>query len=256
MTMSADDETGSGSSVGAIFLALAVVVGSILFLFYMRDGSGSSSEAIAAGTTKQKVDGIVLVGPSGSGKTTILHKLSSGVAVETVPSMVASYNLVPVPGSDKTVQVVDFPGHERLQASMLQHVKGAKGVAFVLDSSATKAIKQAALLLFQLLVSNELQLNTPLLVLCNKQDQQEAKNSNRVKMLLQKEIDDMRKTSGTMTTAGGEGGEAGSDRAAILGPVGKSFKFDEWAERSVTFASSSAVSEDGLAALAEFIAAC
>jgi|AntAceMinimDraft_5_1070358.scaffolds.fasta_scaffold242399_1 signal recognition particle receptor subunit beta len=43
------------------------------------------------------------------------------------------------------VQVVDVPGHQRLRLSLLAHLVGATGIAFVLDATAgAKSIKQAS----------------------------------------------------------------------------------------------------------------
>jgi signal recognition particle receptor subunit beta len=287
--------TSEGTSNSAAMLAaVAVVIATMVFLYLRSDREDSSVSSIAAGTTKHKVNGVVLLGPSGSGKTVILHQLSSGTTVETLPSMTASYNQVSVEGSD-ILQVVDFPGHERLRASMLQHVKGAKGVVFVLDATATKSIKQAALLLFQLLTSSEFKTSTPLLVrstpclacicvasnrsliliiywcafskvFCNKADQKEAKGSERVKLLLQKEIDGMRKTSGKMAVSGGDNdadvlaasGDSDANSGALEGfsDSGKPFKFDN--NESVTFASGSALDKGasgGLTAVVDFLRA-
>jgi GTPase SAR1 family protein len=164
MTALAADVVASGNSTFGIIMGVVVIFSSIVFwLLWGRKTDGSSVASIAAGTTKQKVDGVVLLGPSGGGKTVILHQLCSSKIVDSLPSMAPSYNQVRFDDGG-SVQLVDFPGHERLQASMFEHVKGAKGIVFVLDATATKSVKQAALLLFHLLSSAELKQSTPLLV--------------------------------------------------------------------------------------------
>ena len=136
---------------------------------------------------------------------------------------------------------------------MLSHVKTARGVVIIVDPTSAKAIKMAAQLLFNLLASSELSASTPLMVFCNKGDAAEAKSSDRVKMLAAREIDAMRKTSGTISEAGTE------DDCGItaLGVEGRPFSFDSEDEgRAVTFASGSATSTDkagGLCALVDFL---
>eukprot|EP00613_Pedinella_sp_CCMP2098_P071614 CAMPEP_0171913926 /NCGR_PEP_ID=MMETSP0993-20121228/12176_1 /TAXON_ID=483369 /ORGANISM="non described non described, Strain CCMP2098" /LENGTH=286 /DNA_ID=CAMNT_0012548107 /DNA_START=28 /DNA_END=888 /DNA_ORIENTATION=- len=266
MEATIDDEDAAGSYMGFV-IAFLIVIATMVFIL-IKQNEGDDVSSIAAGTAKQKVDGVVLLGPSGGGKTVILHKLCSAKTVDTLPSMMPSYNQVVVGDSGSKIQVVDFPGHERLRASMLQHVKSAKGVVFVLDATSVRAIKQAAHLLFHLLTSNEYSSSTPLLVFCNKADQKEAKGSERVKMLLQKEIEGMCKTSAKMPIAGsddGDGDELGSSSSsssslgALAGyaEAGKPFKFDDTG--SVTFASGSAIDSEasgGLKAVVGFLRAC
>lgn len=113
---------------------------------------------------RQKVDGIVLIGCSGGGKTVITHRLISGNIPDTVSSMAPSFNEVTLKSSGKSIQLVDFPGHERLRESMFQHIKGAKGLVLVVDPRTSKTIKQTALLIYELFKSPDFSPSTPLLV--------------------------------------------------------------------------------------------
>lgn len=81
---------------------------------------------------------------------------------------------------------------------------------------------------------------------CNKSDEKEAKSSDRVKVILQREIDSMRKTSGTISEAGLS--EQGNK---VLGVDGHVFSFDSM--RKVTFASGSAISALGFDDLLRFM---
>ena len=242
----ADAQTELNDNMLPILVAAAVVVATVVFLFSRSSSGGSSDLASIAAPTQQKVEGVTLIGCSGSGKTAILHQISSGTVPATVPSMVPAYHTVKIPGG-KRVQVVDVPGHERLRVSLLQHVKSARGVVLVVDPSGIKAIKAAAGLLFELLKSDELGAATPLLVFSNKSDLKEAKSSDRVKGLFQKEVESMRKTAGTMGVADG-------NKAAVLGD--EHFNLDA---RGVLFASGSALGGGGkadLSALVAFIGSC
>jgi len=146
----------------AVLMAVAIVVATAL---YMLGGnrSGMSADSIAAGMAKENITGAVLVGRSGSGKTSVLHRLCSGAAPKTVPSMVPAYHSAELP-SAKQIQVVDTPGHERMESSVMQHVKDAKGVVLVVDSTSSRAIKLSARILFTMLSWEALSLSTPMLV--------------------------------------------------------------------------------------------
>ena len=88
----------------ATLVALIIVALTAIFFFVRSGGGGNDAESIAAGTTRQKVDGVVLVGCSGSGKTTIFHKICSGTVPVTVPSMAPAYQGASLP-SGKSIQV-------------------------------------------------------------------------------------------------------------------------------------------------------
>lgn len=111
--------------------------------------------------------------------------------------MVPGFHSVALPSGSR-LQLVDFPGHERLRASLLQvlplkttpslktrpssrsyilrpvadpspspppqHIKGAKGMVVVVDPSSVQAIKQTALLLFGVFGSAELASSTRIMV--------------------------------------------------------------------------------------------
>jgi len=88
-------------------------------------------------------------------------------------------------------------------------------------------------------------------IFCNKNDLKEAKGSDRVKLLLQKEIDEMRKTRGTMSVADGDSISGGR----VLGVQGKPFKFEDETGRNIAFSSGSAKSsaEGGIGSLLTFL---
>ena len=85
------------------------------------------------------------------------------VVPSTLTSMEPTYYTLALKTGRK-LNLVDFPGHERLKAAMLQTVCGARGVVVVVDSVSMSAIKQTALLIFDLLTAKAFSDSTPLLV--------------------------------------------------------------------------------------------
>ena len=171
-------------------MVVAVVLGlliAIYFLFLRKDTSAFSGDGSLASTVKTKVDGIVLCGPCNGGKTVIFQQLCHGAMPTTVTSMAPAFGKVSEEvGGGKATQLVDFPGHERLRHSLLEHLKGARGLVLVVDASGSKQIKDASDVLYALLTAPKLSSTTPLLVFCNKSDVDGAKNTDRVRILLQK----------------------------------------------------------------------
>ncbi len=86
---------------------------------------------------------------------------------------------------------------------------------------------------------------------CNKADVKEHKAADRLKVLLQREVDSLRKSSGTIGVAG-----ATATTDAHSPDQGQPFSFDS--PRAVAFASGSAVdpgAAGGLAAVKDFVRA-
>ena len=98
-------------------------------------------------------------------------------------------------------------------------------------------------------------------VLCNKGDQTAAaKGPDRVKVILQKELEGLRKTAGTMGVAGFGDNDGDGAGSRVLGGSGGGapYKFEDDGERTVTFASGSAkdpAAAGGVAAVVEFLEA-
>jgi GTPase SAR1 family protein len=274
-------DSGGGMELGDKLLVGALVVLSLLVLvifFVSRMGRGATTAAgIATTAVKQSgKKGVVLVGCSGAGKTVIFHRLVSPLGTpppETLPSMVAAYGQLAVAPSgggggagaavaevagSKKLSVVDFPGHERLWATLLQQVVGAKGVVLVVDPTANAAIKKAALLLFELLSSPvALGPSTPLLIFCNKADDRGAKDSARVVKMLQNEVESLRKSSRTMEAAALEGMSSAEVKRPV-GLKGKPFRLLDGVEEGelpcpVSVATGSALATGGLENLLVFL---
>jgi len=102
---------GDDESTDRLFLvraAVAIVAVMFTLAYWLLSGSrertssSTSTASLLAAPTTQKVNGVVLVGCCGAGKTVLLHKLTSGVAPATLPSMTPAYHTVDLP-SGKSV---------------------------------------------------------------------------------------------------------------------------------------------------------
>ena len=55
--------------------------------------------------------------------------------VATHTSMQTNSSIIALPGTHKTLRVVDIPGHPRVRHQFREHMKDAKAIAFVVDAS-------------------------------------------------------------------------------------------------------------------------
>ncbi|CAO1335798.1 unnamed protein product [Diamesa tonsa] len=123
-----------------------------------------------------------------------------------------------------TIRVVDLPGHERLRLKFLDQFKhSTKAVGFVIDSVLVqKEIRDVADYLYTLLSEKSLS-TTPVLIICNKQDNSMAKGSSAIEVLLEKEINLIRKTRASQL----ESIDKSSANMIFLGKTDKNFEFSQ-----------------------------
>ena len=205
----------------SVVAVVALVILGLLALFFLSGGGGG-----------RKPRAVLFLGPCGGGKTLVFQRLvdgaSSGEAIETVSSMMASECDVDVGGGAKG-RVVDFPGHHRLRGPLEGELARAAGVVFFLDASvATQQAKPGAEILYQVLTSAR---PPPILFLCNKSDKVGAKAPPRVKLVMANELETLRKTSAAISSIGDDG----KPPRATLGEPGKAFNFDAHAPCDVSF---------------------
>ncbi|EFN54587.1 hypothetical protein CHLNCDRAFT_59704 [Chlorella variabilis] len=209
---------------------------------------------------------VLLVGPCNAGKTTLFHQLAEGSThLGTVASMQANEAEGPL-ASEKAagapaarpVRLVDIPGHPRVRGQVERYAGGAAGVVFVVDSVDFMPRKtEAAEQLYEVLSQAGLaRRRVPLLLACNKQDQgSKAHTLDFIRKRLEREIDQMRGTRGSLGDVGGGGGGG----AAQLGVRGEPFTFESHARARgvrVTTATLSAVDKGGVAEVEAFIRRC
>lgn len=102
--------------------------------------------------TSARGDAVLLVGPLDAGKTAILSTVRMLVPdiratidgnrclklayKQTLPSHTSMQsNSAVVPLAQKTLRIIDIPGHPRIRDQFREHMQDARGIVFVVDAS-------------------------------------------------------------------------------------------------------------------------
>ncbi|KAJ2063219.1 hypothetical protein GGI17_001830 [Coemansia sp. S146] len=231
---------------------LVVLVGAFVWYLLNQQSAAISSQSIAlasgihglSSAQKKRNNAIVLVGPMGAGKTALWTRLrfpNSTAQPETQTSM--SVNAAEAHINESNAYLVDIPGHQKYRLDRDSYLPMARGIIFVVDSTRlSETIRPTAELIYDVLANAKVQANeTPLLLLCNKQDDPVALSNARVKALLEDEIDKLRASrqagldslrDASVAASGAAAGDA-DDAAAderindFLGYDGKKFSFED-----------------------------
>ncbi|KAJ2507672.1 hypothetical protein IWW47_000997 [Coemansia sp. RSA 2052] len=248
-----------GSELYVVIGTLLVIsVGAIVWFLLNQQSAAISSKSIAlasgnsmhglSSAQKKRNNAIVIVGPMGAGKTALWTRLrfpDSKDQPETQTSM--SVNAAEVHINKSNAYLVDIPGHQKYRLDRDSYLPMARGIIFVVDSTrAAETVRPTAELIYDVLANNKVQTNeTPVLLLCNKQDDPMALSNVRVKALLEDEIDKLRASrqagldslraahvaaSGARgAAAGGDDDDAAADEriSDFLGYDGKKFSFED-----------------------------
>jgi len=208
--------------LGTVFLAFIVSLIPILF--------SKKQRMIRRKTRKRSV---LLLGPCGAGKTVLIFQLCHGEIPQTVTSMKENVMVYNDEELKKPVEMIDFPGHERLRSNLLSRVEETSAIIVLLDSNNMKAhIRPTAEILFDILTHPSMENNPPpLLVVCNKQDLPNAKAEIRIKKALELELDNLKKTRGKLSdvllSADQTDPKTKLEQEQLsLGQIGKPFAFD------------------------------
>ncbi|KAJ2753278.1 hypothetical protein GGH94_005774 [Coemansia aciculifera] len=231
---------------------LVVLVGAFVWYLLNQQSAAISSQSIAlasgihglSSAQKKRNNAIVLVGPMGAGKTALWTRLrfpDSTAQPETQTSM--SVNAAEAHINESNAYLVDIPGHQKYRLDRDSYLPMARGIIFVVDSTRlSETIRSTAELIYDVLANAKVQTNeTPLLLLCNKQDDPMALSNARVKALLEDEIDKLRASrqagldslrdanvAASGAAAGDEDDAAADERISdFLGYDGKKFSFED-----------------------------
>ena len=243
-------EAATGMPLPAI-AAVALFVMATIFWILARVLFGGSRGKVGGGG-----DAVLLCGACGAGKTCMFQTLRGGSPyLTTVTSMTENEARFPVEGKSakrgvvsKQTHLVDLPGHPRLRAMLDKHAPGARAVVFVVDAVDFTAQRRAVAEHLFAIVSDPVvqRRRLPILVACNKSEKITAHPVEFIKKRLEKEIEALRQTTGTLAdTSGGEG-------AAAIGKPGVEFKFEHLARNDVEVAATS-VAEGDLDAVRAFL---
>ena len=244
----------TGQPVNLVVFALTIAT---LFAFWVLTrclgfgggGGGSSNTGSSSG------DCVLITGACGGGKTAMFQTLRSGEVFldRTVTSMDVNEARIEVRsetlGKSKRARLVDLPGHPRLRAKLDRSANGAKAIVFVVDAvDFTSQRRAVAEHLFEILSHPVVQKRRcPIMIACNKSEKITAHPADFVRKRLEKEIEALRTTRGTLEDTVGEGLGSGA-----VGLDGAEFAF-EHQRSNKTEAVQCAVAGNDLESVREFI---
>lgn len=120
---------------------------------------------------------ILMLGLDGAGKTTTLYNMKLGEVVHTMPTV--GFNLETVTYRGVSFNTWDVGGQDKIRRLWRYYFQGTHAVVFVVDSSDTKRVDEAAEELSKLMAEDELT-NCKLLVYANKQDLPQAMTTSKL----------------------------------------------------------------------------
>ncbi|XP_033764364.1 signal recognition particle receptor subunit beta-like [Pecten maximus] len=208
--------------IGILVAAFVVFLTIVILLFVSRKGN-----------TRRAV---LLLGNCDAGKTLLFSRLVKAITddVMTVTSMNTNIGNYKVKSKNKSLRVVDIPGHERVRMQHLeQHKNMARGVVFVVDSGTLmKEVKEVAEYLYTALSDSVISNNAPpILVACTKSDLTVKKGKDVIKKNLAAEMNIMRVTrSAALQQLEGTG-----NNNTFLGKRNKDFAFEDLKPLKVDF---------------------
>ncbi|KAL3861876.1 hypothetical protein ACJMK2_007890 [Sinanodonta woodiana] len=209
--------------------AIIVVLITVVFFAFIRRGN--------------KRSGVLILGTCDAGKTLLFSRLVNKVYKQSYTSIAPNTGDYNIPNTNKTLRIIDLPGHERLRLQNLSSYKDlARAIIFVVDSSAIqKEVKEVAEYLYTLLSDNAISTNCPpFLIACNKQDLTLAKGLKVIQSQLEKEMNTLRVTR----SAALQGQDGAGNNNTFLGKRNKDFAFSDLKPLKVDFAECSAQGND------------
>ncbi|TPX56489.1 hypothetical protein PhCBS80983_g04514 [Powellomyces hirtus] len=229
--------------------AVLAFVASFLFI-------GLSLWLVLSKTQRAKRETVLLTGLAEAGKTVLFMQLRYGTKVATHTSMdhnegrfsLTTGDTAPPSSSSRPgpiLHLVDLPGHEKLRFKYTEYISSTCGIVFVIDSTTiARELRPAAEYLYDILANRYTQRNEiPVLVLCNKADLLMALPVEKIRAMLEGEIDRLRTTRAAEVQSLDDGDKE-HDRDEFLGEEGVPFAFNQLAN-AVTFESCSLVAPAG-----------
>jgi signal recognition particle receptor subunit beta len=226
-------QTLSIASLSLAVLCLAV------FIIFSRRKSRSRGNAL------------LLVGPPDAGKTAILSTLVYGQTLPTHTSLQINSSVCTLPSTNKTLRIVDVPGHPRVRDQFQEHLTVAKAIVFVVDASTVSrngpAVAEHLHHILHALTSLPPSQELPkLLILAHKTDLLKSGSSltttsstlaiNRVKSILERELEKRRASQSGGVGVEGLGAEGErSDMGGLECNGPGAFRFAEWEGGDIEF---------------------
>jgi len=199
---------------------------------------------------------VLLVGAPDAGKTAILSTLLYKQTLPTLASLQINSSVIALTPASK-MRVVDVPGHPRMRDQFRDYVSEAKAVVFVVDASTISrtgpAVAEYLHIVLHSLTSLPPSQRLPaLLILAHKADLLKSTSTasdvlaaNRVKSILERELEKRRVSQSGGVTIEGLGAEGERSDLGGLDCSGPEFRFAEWEGGEVTFMGSSVRAGNG-----------
>ncbi|KAG0191885.1 hypothetical protein DFQ28_010671 [Apophysomyces sp. BC1034] len=189
---------------------------------------------------KQTGSTLLLLGISDAGKTAMYTQLRFGKKASTVTSI--KENEGPITLFDKTFDLVDMPGHERVRYRFADYLPVTRAIVFVVDSSTVnRSIRSVAEYLYNILSNPQTQKQRiPVLIACNKADKVMALPKQRIQQLLEAEMNRLR---ATRTAAVDQQASEMHEQEAFLGYEDEDLQFAHL-ENDVSFETCSVEKEE------------
>lgn len=166
-----------------------------------------------------KGNNIVFVGIEGSGKTALYAQLVAGKEVQTHTSLQENKTQL----ANSTLSVVDVPGNARLRNEMFaRHAKAVRGVVVVIDSADfVEKVRDCTEVLYEVLLNNDVQKSKcPVLIFCNKQDEEMARGAKAICTAMERELTTLNNTACSTLSD-----DSGSQRT--LAPANQTIKLEK-----------------------------
>ena len=136
---------------------------------------------------------IMIIGPSQSGKTTFFYYLIGNENQKTIMSMKPNeLNDMKISFLNNKYDIIDYPGTGYYQEMIINKIIQTKIILLFIDSSDKNSIVQSAKYIYDILNSDKFDLDTNLVICCNKQDNNFPKTKKIIEDELNKEIENLK----------------------------------------------------------------
>ncbi|OMJ72936.1 hypothetical protein SteCoe_28503 [Stentor coeruleus] len=145
---------------------------------------------------------IIIIGPASSGKRTFLSKL--GLNDHNFNNGIIAYNTNTLLPADLTITSFVYTSTFQLSRVLEDRINEVTGIIYMLDSTNVSRLKVTKLELKNIINIPALE-NSPILVLCNKQDLPTAKSVREIEMVIKFEPENKKWNIQGMSAASDDG---------------------------------------------------
>merc|ERR1740121_228692 len=212
-----ESKLGVSGNMAQVFAWLAIFTVGYLALQVLRPLLGG-----ALGKSKVRGQVALILGQCGAGKTALFFRLRDKVEVQSVSSLKPLRDKMQIEElAAGAVEVVDYPGHQRMRGRAAELLPEARCIVYLVDSEDKPRMKDVAEHLYELFTHPQIvDLHIPILLAFNKIDLPTARTEKFIVDEIEREIEIMRNSRGATLE--------GQDQAdSYLGVDGEKFKLLE-----------------------------